>query len=432
MNLDNIPSKSEVMGWNSDSLANYLKKMKLSGCDTVVKRCGMNGAKFLTMSSNDLQKFPKVHVPLITKLSNDINQGVKKKGLFQRLQPSRPPNPGNSITNFAQKDESWDSEEFDDDSDQDYEEPDADTGTFQDNYVCAEDLQQEEMDDVGECEYELPPSETPTEIPSHFRSAKPLGQGEYIDSVRNSQPKEQPIRPPQRPDTKSSLPSHPAKGKLPGKGPKPDFLPQRPATPTNKPKLPGSAPQIDRRTKPRSSGLIKSSPEASEKRNYPMNTPNDLHSAPQQSKMSATRLISRPIESSFPPPPPPDEDEMLPDEMEQDMDPDWYVGAMTRAEAEVSLRQINRDGAYLIRDSSKNATDQPYTLMVLNKLKVYNIQIRFHGNSDGYSLGTGTETFPSVRDMVTHHTKTHLMLIDAMERGTGAQHQCCLMHPARR
>lgn len=42
-----------------------------------------------------------------------------------------------------------------------------------------------------------------------------------------------------------------------------------------------------------------------------------------------------------------------------------------------------------MRDSSKGGSEQPYTLMVLHQQKVYNIQIRFLGNSNGYSLGTG-------------------------------------------
>lgn len=48
---------------------------------------------------------------------------------------------------------------------------------------------------------------------------------------------------------------------------------------------------------------------------------------------------------------------------------------------------LSQDGAFLVRDSSKGSPEQPYTLMVLNQGKVYNIHVRNHGNS--YSLGTG-------------------------------------------
>uniref|UniRef100_A0AAY5EJL6 SH2 domain-containing protein n=1 Tax=Electrophorus electricus TaxID=8005 RepID=A0AAY5EJL6_ELEEL len=118
----------------------------------------------------------------------------------------------------------------------------------------------------------------------------------------------------------------------------------------------------------------------------------------------------------------------------QDMDPEWYVGPMTRGEAELLFQMRVQNGAFLIRDSSTNAIAQPYTLMVLNEHKVYNVQIRFHGNDHGYSLGTGimgAEIFPSVRDIVSHHVNTPIMLIDAMDPNSGAQHQCCLLHPVR-
>ncbi|KAK6298083.1 hypothetical protein J4Q44_G00311380 [Coregonus suidteri] len=68
--------------------------------------------------------------------------------------------------------------------------------------------------------------------------------------------------------------------------------------------------------------------------------------------------------------------------------------------------------------------------MVLNQGKVYNVQKRHQGNT--YHLGTGLmgiESFPGVKEMIDHYTHTPLLLID-MERGTGAQSQCCLLHPA--
>lgn len=46
-----------------------------------------------------------------------------------------------------------------------------------------------------------------------------------------------------------------------------------------------------------------------------------------------------------------------------------------------------QDGAFVVRDSSKGSVEHPYTLMLLNQGKVYNIKIRNQGNS--YSLGTG-------------------------------------------
>ncbi|XP_033949317.1 lymphocyte cytosolic protein 2 isoform X2 [Pseudochaenichthys georgianus] len=113
------------------------------------------------------------------------------------------------------------------------------------------------------------------------------------------------------------------------------------------------------------------------------------------------------------------------------LDPSWYGGKVTRREAEAALREMNKDGAFVVRDSSQGALEQPYTLMLLKQGKVYNIMIRNQGNS--YSLGTGlktTKSFPGVKEMITHHTHTPLLLIDATDRSSEAQNQCRLLHPA--
>ena len=45
------------------------------------------------------------------------------------------------------------------------------------------------------------------------------------------------------------------------------------------------------------------------------------------------------------------------------------------------------DGAYLVRDSTRQMDNQPFTLMVFYQDKVYNIQIRQHNQN--FQLGTG-------------------------------------------
>ncbi|XP_043112365.1 lymphocyte cytosolic protein 2 [Puntigrus tetrazona] len=396
MSFESVPSKSEVLCWNSGNLADYLKKMKLLGCDRVVKKSNMSGAKFLSMTDKDLKKFPAAHIPFITKICRDINQNIKqKKTLFHRsdhrMPPNQEPNPGG-----------WDSDEFDqDESDNDYEEPDN-ANEFEDNYICAASCEIEDDKD-DEDDYEPPPTETPSEFPPHFRVAKPLGDGDYLDSGPRGS-----ARPHQ--DKSTSLP----RGLLNISKPpsRPDPSPHRPFIPPSQCK-PGM-PMIDRSKKPGSS-----TPSKKETGKSAIN-----QVAPKSAILPAQRFNVQ-QRDDLPPPPV----EM----MGQDMDPRWYVGQMSRGEAEVSLRQMNRDGTFLVRDSSKGCTEQPYTLMMLYQQKVYNIQIRFLGNSKGYSLGTGlngVENFSSVMDMVTHHMKTPLILIDGMERGAGLHRQCCLMHPA--
>lgn len=115
----------------------------------------------------------------------------------------------------------------------------------------------------------------------------------------------------------------------------------------------------------------------------------------------------------------------------QDLDSLWYVGKVTRTEAEATLRQLGKDGSYLVRDSTRQSQVQPYTLMVLFQQKVYNIQIQIQDHK--YLLGTGLkvqESFPTVRGIVEHFSKSPLLLIDAKNRGSDRQNQCQLLNPA--
>lgn len=53
----------------------------------------------------------------------------------------------------------------------------------------------------------------------------------------------------------------------------------------------------------------------------------------------------------------------------------------------VSLCVCIEDGAYLVRDSTRQLANQPFTLMVFYQDKVYNIQIRQQNQQ--FLLGTG-------------------------------------------
>ncbi|XP_076877194.1 uncharacterized protein lcp2b isoform X2 [Brachyhypopomus gauderio] len=312
MNLDGTPSRAEVTDWSCQTLADYLKKMRLSGCDTLVKRSGINGSKFLAMSDTDIQRFPKVHVPLIIKIRNEINQAEKKKGLFHR--PKSTPHPKQG---FVPTPETWPTDEFDDeDSEPDYEEPDDPNETFEDNYICAEEVYHETVE--SDDEYELPPSEISTEIPRHCHTARPVGDGVYIGRIRDVPAKSQTPKPPQRPDSTQSYPSKSQASSLAAKSPKPDS-PRRPVPSSCKSK-PVSGPRIDRRTKPHS---------AAQKDTANLQMASGLPNFPTS---RSTQLVSN----------------------DQDMDPEWYVRSMTRGEAENYLRQINKNGAFLVRDSSIN------------------------------------------------------------------------------
>ncbi|XP_070300782.1 lymphocyte cytosolic protein 2 isoform X2 [Salvelinus sp. IW2-2015] len=429
MSFESVPSRSEVMGWNARSLADYMKRLRLSSCDKVVMKTSMNGARFLIEKDGDLQKFPPFHIPVITKICREINRSEEERGFSQRSRE-----PKSHQQDFVQEeDEAWDSETFDM-SDNDYENPDED-----DSYICAlsdrlppaEGEEEEESDG----DYEPPPSAT-EEIPRLLNLPKPLGNSDYIDSVRGGPsvtlPNGRTPRPHQRPGPQALATSHNTLARPPTS--RLDPSPQRPFKAAGK--CP-SVPLVDRSKKP-------GHPAPTKKQHHHTNTKTtptregSPFSSPQPAIVKPPQLkgpkppdyrssSSKPPDPSYPPP------LMVPNTMPgtgKAIDPEWYGGLVTRGQAEASLRWVNKDGAFLVRDSSKGSSEQPYTLMVLNQGKVYNIQIRHQGNT--YHLGTGlmgSESFSGVEEIIEHHTHTPLLLID-MERGPGAQSQCCLLHPA--
>ncbi|KAL8211809.1 UNVERIFIED_CONTAM: hypothetical protein K2H54_018509, partial [Gekko kuhli] len=109
----------------------------------------------------------------------------------------------------------------------------------------------------------------------------------------------------------------------------------------------------------------------------------------------------------------------------------WYAADITRTEAEVALRNINQDGTFLVRNSSRKTLEQPYVLMVLYSDKVYNLQIRYHLEEQIYFLGTGlrgSEDFTSVAGIIDYYRKAPLRLIDGKDRGS--RQQCMLTYAA--
>uniref|UniRef100_A0A4W5NU10 Lymphocyte cytosolic protein 2 n=1 Tax=Hucho hucho TaxID=62062 RepID=A0A4W5NU10_9TELE len=433
MSFDRVPSKSVVMDWNPHQLADYMKKLNLSGCDKVIMKCSINGQRFLNMTENDHQKFPKIHAPLISKICSEINRKEEKRRFFTKR-------------SMPQEDQPWGPDEFDDGSDEDYENPDAeeDDGSGGDYESPTEDVGHEDSDNG----YESPPSETPEEIPHQLRAAKPMADGEYIDSTpHRSTARSHPPPTTQRPGAGPPIPSASHPSLLQPPPPRREQSPQHPGRIPDK--LPATssnaapAPPVDRRRKPTKLDRTRldESPipgtltpqEAAEGRTAEERGPDP----PRMSKppLPVSSSVSRSSSSvgraplnnnrsavhlaSLHPP------------YGTDLNPQWYVGQVTRVQAEGCLRQVNMDGAFLVRDSSKRSSIQPYTLMVLYQDKVYNIQIRCENNA--FLLGTGlkfSETFPMVADIIAHYRQSPLLLIDAKNRGSGQQSQCPLTYPA--
>ncbi|KAF6729404.1 Lymphocyte cytosolic protein 2, partial [Oryzias melastigma] len=209
----------------------------LPGCDKVVLKNSISGARFVNLTDSDLQKFPKLQAPMISKLSNEISKNEGKRGLFGKKTTPVFQEAGYCPTDTSAEAQGWSDNEFEDDDD--YESPYSDEKDGSDNYESPnEDLSNE---------YEPPPSGHMDDGATKIFPTPPIGEGDYIDkrdnhsSNRNGPPALSP-RPPAstlplpstRDHSESSFrrePSPHCVGRAPGK-------------------FPPEPPQICRRSKP--------------------------------------------------------------------------------------------------------------------------------------------------------------------------------------
>uniref|UniRef100_A0A8D2KWX7 SH2 domain-containing protein n=1 Tax=Varanus komodoensis TaxID=61221 RepID=A0A8D2KWX7_VARKO len=91
-----------------------------------------------------------------------------------------------------------------------------------------------------------------------------------------------------------------------------------------------------------------------------------------------------------------------------------------------------QDGAYVVRQSSRQGGSQPFTLVVLYKKYVYNIPIRCVMDSSQYTLGKAgkehEELFDSVASIIQYYSQHPLVLIDAH---TATKEKTCLLFPVK-
>ncbi|CAN9501268.1 unnamed protein product [Ophioblennius macclurei] len=491
MNFDQMPSRSEVMGWSPQQLADYLKMCDLSGCDKVVMKNSISGSRFVSLTENDLQKFPKLHTPMISKISKEIGKKERKSRL--QLWKSTPKHAEPEMPADVQ---GWDDDEFDDeDFDDDYESPYSG-----DEAGSGGDYESPSEDPNGGNDYEPPPSE-PLEEPKPCQ-AWAVADGDYIDNLKNQAPSKglPPVVNPRPPISNFLSP--------PGAEPRRDPSPHAPRERLSAGKFPPQPPQVIRANKPgraaapipTNSGGLRGSGERPGTQSWkpPVSVP-DPSTRPKvpippppstsvgRSNSSARSQSSRfeerreqthnegPKHNTFPlhnksmdprpglPGPPKRHGDGAPyggslphkphfampenrgsvmdrqsfrsppqkSASNKELDPRWYVGKLTRGQAEGCLTRVHKDGAYLVRDSTKQLDSQPFTLMVLYQDKVYNIQIRQQNQQ--FLLGTGLkvqESFPSVSEIIGHYSRSPLLLIDAKNRTASQQNQCLLSEPA--
>ncbi|XP_035673381.1 lymphocyte cytosolic protein 2-like [Branchiostoma floridae] len=89
----------------------------------------------------------------------------------------------------------------------------------------------------------------------------------------------------------------------------------------------------------------------------------------------------------------------------------WYHGEVEQKQASAALREHGKDGAFLIRKSTKNPS-MPYTLALIYQNAIKKVQIRYRSDQK-YALGTEKEdedTFYSVPDLIEFH-QTHDILL---------------------
>ncbi|XP_044309812.1 lymphocyte cytosolic protein 2 isoform X1 [Varanus komodoensis] len=538
MDSRNTPYRSEVSRWSPEDLADYFRRLNFKDCEKVVKKHGITGQRFLNMSDNDLQKFPKLSVPILSKLSQEINRHEEKRSFFpKRTQIQKAP----ENTEYRQDEgDGWSSFEESDD----YESPDEEEPEGSVDYETPND--QDGAEDENEADYEPPPSNDNETVRNIFPNQRTTITSEYIDrsTTERSKVPLQPPPPPERPGPSPVPP--PSKNRNPGQ---PNFLPPTSNNESRekstksfktlgpsvdrskKPPLDQPGPPFDRnmmgtRTFPEMSsapqfrslgkelaklqkppvpsidGYDRNNPtvrrklppinnnQLSEKNaemedsgvpqrppqqpplqlfnTFPSRSkphskqvplpPKGLSEAYPESTVSSTgslpshlppRNISRnfskgPADGRPPLPIPTRPSPQFPRAENEDMEQcsklvsnqdvqkqKWYAADTTRTDAEVALRRINQDGTFLVRNSSKKALEQPYTLMVLYHNKVYNIQIRYQKEDKTYFLGTylkGNEVFSSVTDIIDFFRRMPLLLIDGKDQCS--KKQCTLTYAA--
>ncbi|XP_012712175.2 lymphocyte cytosolic protein 2a isoform X1 [Fundulus heteroclitus] len=488
--MSSTPYRSDVLAWSPQQLADYLKRMNLPGCDKVVLKNSISGSRFVNLTDNDIQKFPKLHAPMISKLSNEIYKNEKKGGLFGKRSTPKYKEP-ETTTDGGWGEDEFDDEEFDDD---DYESPYSDEDDR--DYESPTDEQ-----DPGN-DYEPPPSEPAEDLTHKLCPSQPIGDGDYIDRRDNNMStRGPPVVCPRPPSSTLSAPTGRMHAESPSRrDPSPHGVGRPPRNfPSGPPKVcrdskpgrdsrssrsPVRGPQFnsadrpgaqswrpDASDPPRSKPPALSVPSSSVSRSNSSarGAPPSRFDGQREQTQDVHKHNTFPLQKSLPPRPgipgpvsqhagslPPNipSSGSLPQRLQsavaehrgsvvassfpspaaqgiRALDPQWYVGKVTRGQAEGCLKRVYKDGAYLVRDSTRQQPNQPFTLMVFYQDKVYNIQIRQQNQQ--FQLGTGLkaqEFFPSVSDIISHYSQSPLVLIDAKNKTSSHQNQCLLSDPA--
>uniref|UniRef100_A0A8C4WZ90 SH2 domain-containing protein n=1 Tax=Eptatretus burgeri TaxID=7764 RepID=A0A8C4WZ90_EPTBU len=90
---------------------------------------------------------------------------------------------------------------------------------------------------------------------------------------------------------------------------------------------------------------------------------------------------------------------------------EWFVGSCNRQVAAQAVRNIHRDGAFLVRYSSSMRREQPYTLVVYYNNSVYNVRIWYNERNACYTISRlQGERFRSLPALLDNYQRKPLML----------------------
>ncbi|XP_048190127.1 lymphocyte cytosolic protein 2 isoform X2 [Perognathus longimembris pacificus] len=242
MALSNVPFRSEVLAWDPDSLADYFRKLNYKDCEMAVRKYQIDGVRFLNLTENDIQKFPKLKMPILIRLSQDINRNEERRSIFTR-RPHIQRFPEERESREEEEDGGWSSFEDDYESPDDPDDPGEDQGDYESP------TEEEGAAPVDEADYEPPPSNDEEALQGAILPAQPLaGSGSvYIDRPPAGKAPQQPPTLPQR--TLAGPPPPPAsRGHLPLPVLQANHEEPSRGRSHKTPKLP--APSVDRSTKP--------------------------------------------------------------------------------------------------------------------------------------------------------------------------------------
>ncbi|XP_066447192.1 lymphocyte cytosolic protein 2 isoform X2 [Eleutherodactylus coqui] len=476
MDFRKVPSCTEVSSWSPEALIDYFRMCNLRDCEKLVKKQGIDGRRFLEMSETDMQKFPKTRVP------SDPQKGYSAGKLHVPYTPSNHDANQFESWDEADSD-SFDDDDYEDPDEPvaaDYESPtaeDNDSGNS-DDYEPPPSNNDIPISLPKTNSYNTDYIDRP--IPSNpVRDAPnpPIRTGLSGFSKGNTFPGIQPTSNQDSPrlpkPTKSPAPSvdrttkpsiQANAGKLPPTSGKNLYSQEKAITlpPTIRP--PGKPEHLRKPVMSSPASAIKSSYPSlisdvedtlsleengtGSRRLFPHHSNTFPSTSPKlftRNMVSGSNTLPTPDMSHsasplqglgglpYPPykpdgvpngrPPAPIPVTNIPYNATPTNDgicsEQWYLGNMSRRDAENALRSINKDGTFLVRNCSQSTLSQPYVLMVLYRNKVYNIRIRYNQNDQVYLLGSGGhETFDSVSDIIDYFRKIPLLLIDGKDRGS--------------